>query len=80
MRSRRVNGTMKIEREDSDGNDIVTELDISGVYWPPEYDVGIMGGYIEDLCAKDETGKEIELSETEAERADQILCDIAEDY
>lgn len=57
------------------------EIEINGDYYGAEPDVGAMGGYVENICAQDLSGKPIELTETEEARAQEILVENAEsDY
>jgi hypothetical protein len=60
---------MTIQRN---GEDL--EIDVTGKGYGPEYDVGIMGRYFEDIFAKDRLGNEVELTEDEEAIASELLA------
>ena len=93
---RRTEVTMLVERQvevslpdgDHELCDRELELTVSGVMQGAEPDVGIMSSYAEDICAEDEHGDPVELTEQEeqtaaeklSEAADDIYYDVGEDY
>jgi hypothetical protein len=57
--------------------DIDVEIDVHGTWRRAEPDVGIMRPYFEDVWAEDETGKVIELTERQIDRAIDALRETA---
>jgi hypothetical protein len=58
--------------------DLELDVEISG-HWIPERRATLLdpaeGGYFEDITAEDEYGNEVELTDKELEKANELLCD-----
>ena len=59
-------------------NDVEFEVEIKG-HWIPERRATLLdpaeGGYFEDITAEDDDGNEVELTDKEIEKANEMLCD-----
>ena len=59
-------------------NDVELEVEIKG-HWIPERRATLLdpaeGGYFEDITAEDYNGNEVELTDKELEKANEMLCD-----
>lgn len=76
-----VERQMEVSLPDGDHElcDREIELTVSGTMQSAEPDVGIMSSYAEDVCAEDEHGDPVELTEQEEQTAAEKLSEAYDD-
>lgn len=67
-----VTATITISRGEAE-----YDVEVTGTLQPPEYDVGIMGWWAEDIEACDCDGADVYLTEAEEDRAQEALIEVA---